>query len=372
MTNAPKKIAFVANTARSFLLFRADLIRHYVRQGHKVVCLAPQDGTAGEDITAMGAEYRPIPLTRSGLNPLQEITSFKNLYRELSAIRPDFIVSYTIKPNTYVPVVASLLDVPCLAVVTGLGYAFMSSSLKAKVAAKIFLTGLKRADTVWFLNETDRAALTKISPSLQSRSGILQGEGVDPSFYAPMPRQEYPKTIFLMIARLLKDKGILEYAAAAKNINAKRNDVEFRVLGDLDAGNPTGLSASEWDTILQEGNLTYMGSCNDVRPHIANADCIVLPSYREGISRALLEGASMARPMVATDVPGCREIVKDDYNGYLCKAIDEVSLQESLEKFLCLADTQKENMGRNARQTVIDQFSTEVILKQYDDLILKS
>lgn len=370
MADTGKKIVFVANTARSFLLFRADLIRHYVQKGHKVYCIAPSDGTADGDIAALGADFRPVALTRSGLNPLQEVESFRALYRHISNISPDFIVSYTIKPNTYVPVIASLLDIPCLAVVTGLGYAFMSKSIKAKIAATVFLTGLKRADNVWFLNEADKTILGQIAPALQGKSGILPGEGIDPAFYAPAPKQEKTKTVFLMIARLLKDKGILEYAAAAKRLKQVRNDVEFRVLGDLDAGNPTGLSAAEWDALLGEGDVTYIGSCKDVRPHIAASSCIVLPSYREGLPRVLLEGASMGKPMVATDVPGCNDIVTDGHNGFLCRAFDEASLTDSLGKFLDLSGSQRADMGDNARRTVLERFSTNIVLQQYDDLIL--
>lgn len=370
MTIASKKIAFVANTARSFLLFRADLIQHYARQGHKVYCLAPEDGTAGQEIESLGATFKSVPMSRSGSNPIEEAGTVYALYRHLSVIRPDHIISYTIKPNTYAPVIAALLNIPSLAVVTGLGYAFMSRSFKAKVASKVFLSGLSHADSVWFLNEADRTVLTGIAPKLTDASDILPGEGIDPDYYAPQPKADNAKTVFLMIARLLKDKGILEYAAAARQIRLVRDDVEFHVLGGLDAGNPTGLTQQEWDNIVEEGDIAYLGAADDVRPYIAQADCIVLPSYREGLPRVLLEGASMSRPMVATDVPGCADIVRDGTNGFLCKAFDSVSLADSMGKFLALNDQERMEMGRNARQTVLDMFSTKVVTDKFDSLIL--
>jgi glycosyltransferase involved in cell wall biosynthesis len=369
MTRVPT-VMMISNTARSFWLFRRHLIADLVARGCRVVCVAVPDDLVGQ-IKSLGAEFMPLPLSRSGMNPAAEIRSVWHLYRLLTTIRPAVVVTYTIKPNTYTPVLARLLKIPCLAVVTGLGYSFLDGSARAGLAARIMAFGVSFAPHIWILNNDDRLELQRRHVKWASRAQVIAGEGIDTSHFNAWPLPNNGFVTFLMNARLLKDKGVMEYAAAARIVRAKYPETRFLLIGGHDHGNPSAISDLEYTRIVKGGDITYLGTMADVRPHIAASDCNVLASYREGVPLVLLEGASMARPLIATDVPGCRDVVDNHQNGLLCRARDAGDLARAMFEFIALPYETRTQMGQAARDKILREFDVSIVLAAYHALLAR-
>lgn len=367
----PPHIVFVSNTAASLVRFRGHIISGLMQDGVRVSCLAAPDVETEKTLRDLGVEFYPVSLSRAGVAPFQEIKSVFQLYRILKRISPDLVVSYTIKPNAYVPFLAKFLAIPSLAVVTGLGYAFIQKSLKAKVARTILSTGLSFAKRVWTLNQDDADVLGGYYPFLKSKLHMVAGEGIDTDYFDDRKIQasSYHPQSFLMISRILRDKGIVEYAAAAKLVRQNFPDAIFYLLGDLDMDNPAALSRDEFDTLCRDFPITYLGVATDVRPSIVNAAFSVLPSYREGVPLALLESAALRRPMIATDVAGCKDVVEDGVNGFLVELRSAESLAQAMGKALSLSEDRFYAMKEEARRIVCKKFSAPIILDVYRQTI---
>ncbi len=366
----PHHILFVSNTAQSLWNFRREVIADMIETGHHVTCVAASDGTE-KNLRDLGVNFISISLSRAGINPFSEMALIFQLFKILITQRPDFVISYTIKPNAYMTVLSKLMGVPCLAVVTGLGYAFLTDTLRARLARGLLKMGLIFAHHIWFLNNEDADKICAGSSILTQKSSILEGEGIDTqvfddALYAPPPEKPF---VFLMIARILKDKGIYEFADAAKIVKKTYPDTVFRVIGALDSDNPAGLSSEEWGILCTQCSLEYLGVAGDVRPLIAAAHVCVLPSYREGIPRALLEAASMRRPLIATDVAGCRDVVREGLTGFLVPSHDTQALAQAMVKMLSLSADDFMSMKQEARHDIQNRFGIDIIVKRYRDII---
>lgn len=370
MTTGKKTVLLFCNTFAAMLQFRGALIKDLVAQGHNVVVAAQTDGTSELEIAQMGATIAQVPLNRSGFNPFQELMLIISIVRIFRKMRPDIIFSYTIKPNVYSLPIARLWRIPSVAVVTGLGYAFLNKGVLPWLARTLLRTSLARATHIWFLNRADQKMICGARAALQGRSSILPGEGINTGWYVQSPLPA-PPTRFLMIARLLVDKGIREYVAAAKKVCQTHKDVQFDILGPFDPGNPASIGQAELDEAIAHPQINYLGVTDDVRPFLAACHCVVLPSYREGIPLVLLEAAAVARAQIATDVPGCNDVVIDGRNGFLCQMADVDSLATSLEKFINLPTKERAEMGAAARDDVVRRFDERIIFRCYQDKIAK-
>jgi glycosyltransferase involved in cell wall biosynthesis len=198
---------------------------------------------------------------------------------------------------------------------------------------------------------------------------LLHGEGVDLDEYAFAPLPQRERFVFILIGRLLWDKGVAEYVEAARRLRAKYPHARFQLLGPVGVDNPSAISRTEVDAWERDNVIEYLGEAHDVRPHIANADCVVLPSYREGVPRTLMEASAMGRPVVATDVPGCREVVEDGVTGFLCEAKNADSLAGTLERMLTLGEAQRAAMGVKGRENVAREFDEKVVVERYKGTI---
>ena len=366
-----KHILLVSNTAFSLWNFRRDIIRDMVASGYRVTCIADDNDTIAQDICSLGVDYISAPISRSGMNPFVELSLFIQLWHEMRCIKPDMVVTYTIKPNTYIPIIARLLNIPCVAVVTGLGYAFLQNTLRASIARASLKFGLLAATRVWVLNKGDLEHITNSSATIRTKTDIVPGEGIDTDYFddAAFPQKAGGKFVFLMIARALKDKGVIEYAEAARIIRSKYPQAVFQLLGGVDPGNPAAIAADELAKLCQGSGIEHLMPVSDVRPFIAVADVCVLPSYREGIPSALLEAASMRRPMIATDVAGCRDVVEEGINGFLVPAKSAIALVNAMEKMLNLDETSIQSMKEAARRTVCERFAKEIIIRHYQQIL---
>jgi glycosyltransferase involved in cell wall biosynthesis len=364
-----KKIIFLANTAESLWRFRRAIMTDLIKSGYDVACIAPPDPFVHE-LQKLGIRFLSLRLHRCGIHPFQELRALYDIAQHLKHEQPDVLFTYTIKPNVYGTIIAYLLKIPCVAVVTGLGYAFLNSTLRARVARFLLGRGLSAARHIWFVNQDDLNRLVKAGMTPASRSSVLPGEGLDTNYFAPRSKPANQTGLhFLMISRLLIDKGVREFLAAAKSIRQQQPTAEFHLIGPLDTGNPAALPKPELDNAIASGDIIYHGRQHDVRPMIAASDCVVLPSYGEGLPTVLLEAGAMARPVIATDVPGCRDVIIKGINGFLCTARHEQSLTDTLRLIIAMPEQDRIKMGLQAREHIKTSFDQAIILRYYHDMI---
>jgi glycosyltransferase involved in cell wall biosynthesis len=362
-------IAVCSNTAFSLFNFRAGLIKALIAEGHRVVAVAPEQAPYVDKLRQLGAEFIPWSLSGRSTNPGEETRALLRLVGIYRYLRPDIAFHYTIKAVIYGAIASARGGFPCVSVITGLGYVFLNSGWSSRIARALYRFTLKRSAEVWFLNTDDCATFQQLQLVNGVKTLNLPGEGVDMQYFAaaPLPSRgsESPERTFLMVARLLRDKGVLELVEAARRLRYVVPGIRFQLLGAADDENPTAISRVQVDEWVAEGVVEYLGVASDVRPFVARAHCIVLPSYREGVPRTLLEAAAMERPVVATDVPGCRDVVVPQKSGLLCRPRDATDLAEKIMAVARMDDASLMAMGRFGRQHVAAHFDERIVIDAY-------
>jgi glycosyltransferase involved in cell wall biosynthesis len=371
------RIALVCNTAFAIYTYRQGLIRALVARGVEVTVIAPRDRTTAL-LEQMGCRCIEFHVASKGTNPRDDLRTMMALYKLYRTIRPHIVFHYTIKPNIYGSIAAKLAGVDSVAVTTGLGYVFIQKSRAAKIAKALYRFAFQFPREIWFLNKDDEAAFRDRGLLAHpERARLLHGEGVDLDQFAftPMPdhkngdENNQRAFSFVLIGRLLWDKGVGEYVEAARRLRATYPAVRFQLLGPVGVDNPSAISQAEVDAWVREGIIDYLGEAHDVRPLIAAADCVVLPSYREGVPRTLMEASAIGRPIVATNVPGCREVVEDGVNGLLCEVRNVDSLAAKLAQMLEMSDGERHAMGERGRAKVAREFDERGVVERYKSLI---
>ncbi|MED9996544.1 MAG: glycosyltransferase family 4 protein [Paludibacteraceae bacterium] len=365
-----KHILLVGNTAWSMYNFRGNLMRNLVSNGYKISVLSPFDKEYFPLIESTGAQCYDLPISAKGTNPIEDLSLVWKIRSYIKQLKPDFAFFYTIKPNIYGGFAARLCKIPFIPVTTGLGYTFIVDNWVSKLARKLYKFSFKGADNVWFLNEDDKKDFLKYKILPEEKTFVLNGEGVDTGRFAIA---ELPKgNSFLLMARMLWDKGVGEYVEAARVLKKGYPDAEFNLLGFLNAENPAAISEDQIKAWEKEGVVKYLGVTKDVRPFLKKTTALVLPSYREGIPVSLLEAASMARVIVTTDAVGCRNAVDDAVNGFLVPIKDAASLAEAMRKVIVMSDEEKMEMGLAGRKKVENEFAEEKVFEVYKSVLEKS
>jgi glycosyltransferase involved in cell wall biosynthesis len=363
------KIVICLNTAWNLINFRAGLIRALVAAGHDVLAVAPEDKYAA-GLRSLGCRYLAFSMDSKSTNPLTDILLMLRFVRLFARERPDVYLGYTIKPNIYGSLAAQFVDVPIIINnIAGLGGVFIRGGWLVLVARFLYRVALRRSTKVFFQNHDDRRVFVNVGLVRAEVAELLPGSGIDLNRFTPVLKgignRINPSFRFLLIARLRRDKGILEFVEAARILRKRWPCVEFALLGFMDLKDPSSITRSELDLWAAEGVTNYLGESDDVRVQLSMTDCVVLPSYREGTSRALLEAAAMALPIITTDVAGCREVVDDGVNGYLCKVKDVKDLVAKMEKILLLSVTDRSEMGLRGRRKVEAEFDEEIVIEKY-------
>ncbi|MBK9580716.1 MAG: glycosyltransferase family 4 protein [Saprospiraceae bacterium] len=328
-----------------------------------VVVIAPVDEyiTYKEKYQSV-RHYNLRLLDRDSTNPIKDILLVLELVRRYKQIKPDIILHFTNKPNIYGGIAAKITGSKSIAVVTGLGYAFINKGYVRRVMTWLYQFSSRFHQKFIFENIEDRELFAQLGIVSGDKAISVKGCGVDTTWYHPYPNGQLKgKTIFTFIGRLLYDKGIREFVEAARLIKKQRKDVEFWIVGELDAENPATIDKDDLVRWVEEDVVYYHGFIKDVRNIIAESDCIVLPSYREAIPRTITEGMSMAKPVITTDTAGCREAVEIGVNGYLVKLKDVNSLVQTFENFLNLSYSDKIRMGDAGRLKAINEFDDKMI-----------
>lgn len=346
-----------------FVNYRRSLIRVLVQAGHSVTIVAAADGHEAT-LRASGANVVCQPFNRGSLNPLHDLgLAFGYLvaFRKLS---PDVIVSFGIKPVIYGSIAATLLRIRHAAVITGLGSAFATAGWLRRLAGMLYRLGLASAERVFFLNADDQQYFLQHTVVPSAKTALLPGEGIDTHHFS---LQEWPSgtPCFLFVGRLIGDKGVREFVEAARTVRESLPQARFQLLGKIDADNPSGVPECEVRTWAASGAVSYLGAHEDVRPFIAASHVVVLPSYREGVPRALLEAAACGRPVLATDVAGCREVVVAGETGWLCAPRSAVALAEAMLAAAGRPPAELAAMGRKGRDHVERRFADAQVCAAY-------
>jgi len=360
----PRRVVLAANSSRNIVIFRSGLIRALKAEGYDALVVAPHDPHAEERLKQLDVERIVVRIDRAGLNPFADLRLFLRYRRILQDQRPAAFLGFTIKPNIYGCIAARTLGIPAIANISGLGTVFIKRGPLLALVAALYRLALSRAAVVFFQNPDDLGLFVERRMVRVDQARLLPGSGIDLERFAPSPLPEGPPT-FLLIARLLGDKGVREFVAAARQLRPEVPGARFQLLGPLDEGNRTAIRRHERDGWIAEGVVDYLGETDDVRPFVEQATAVVLPSYREGLPRSLLEAAAMARPLIATDVPGCREVVGDGETGFLCRARDSSSLAAAMKRLAGLPAEARKAMGAAARQHVEAKFSETVVIAAY-------
>jgi glycosyltransferase involved in cell wall biosynthesis len=364
-----KKIILVSRCAWTLFNFRAGLLRALKHVGYTVIGGGANGDGFDAHIQDLGVSFVPLPIDKRGISLRADIKLLWTLYRWYRSERPAVVHHFTIKPVIYGSIAARLAGVPRICnTITGLGYVFIEEDvtwLRYLVKWQYFVA-LACAHFTFFQNEDDLSYFTSHGLVATKKAGLLPGSGVDCSFFAPpsrILRSETTSVIFLLVARLLREKGVEEFVEAARLVTREFPGCEFQLLGPRDERNPTVVSKGELDQWQQEGVITWLGETSDVRPFVDRADVVVLPSYREGTPRSLLEAAAMAKPIITTQTVGCREVVDDGINGFLVPVKDAKALAEAMIRLICEPDL-RERMGKAGRTKMEQEFDEKIVIQK--------
>lgn len=361
-----KTILFCSNHLNDLIIFRGDVIRRYIEKGYKVIALVPYNNSFNREIP-YGLKIIYKPLTRSSVNIVGDLPFLKELRRLISS-KPYHVFSYTIKPNLYCVWLCKYYDVPLTAMVPGIGYVGNNKSITAKFGKILYKGALKRANSVLTLNTHNRDILINDFRLMPNKVKLLEGgEGVDLNHYKFSPLPNSDSVSFLMIGRILADKGYREYIAAAKKVQKQFPDISCQLLGYIDTENPEGISKEEIDKDVSEGTIEYLGYTNDVLPFAKNAHSIVLPSYHEGLSRTLIEAAALGRIIICSNISGCKETVDEGINGFLVPPKDSDSLAEAMIKVIKMPQEELMNMSLASRRIAEQEFGMDKVYEIYDN-----
>ena len=365
-------IIVIGALPESLINFRGELVKTFVDNDYKVTTMAAQTEPAIESrLAKMGVDFKSFPVQRNGLNPVADLKTLTVLRKTFQSLKPDVVLAYTIKPVVWGGLASRTVpSARFYALITGLGFAFQEGSLKRKLLSQLvtilYRIALKHADQVIFQNPDDLAEFVSRNIVPASKCALVNGSGVDIGLYTHSPIHS-GSPVFLSIGRLLGEKGFREYAHAAQIVKLKYPDAIFQLLGPEDPS-PDGIPLAEVEQWHKQGKIEYLGSTNDVRPYLQNCHIYVLPSYHEGMPRTVLEAMAIGRPILTTDVPGCRETVITGENGYLAPKADAEALAECMIWFI-ENRVQWDRMGNRSRELAEEKYDVHKVNSEIMDII---
>jgi len=361
-----KNIAILESNILGTNTIRRKLTGFLMEKGYNVTVLAT--GSDAEINLARSRGFNVIDLKASNQDISGIWQYMRNIKKALKNSKADVCLTFTIRSAIWGNIVTRQLKIPTITSITGIGPLFDSNHFTYKAARLFYKFVLRKTQKVFFQNKTDMNLflIKKFVPP--SKAKTIPGSGIDYEYYKPVhPVKENKKIIFLFISRLIKDKGILEFLEAARILKDQLPEAEFHVMGPLWTQNLKRIivTQQELDFWVEQGLINYLGYADDVRPFIASADCIVLPSYREGLSNVLLEAGSMEKPCITCDVPGCNDIVIDNVTGFLCEVKNAEDLAKKMERMYALTNKERQQMGAAARAEIIKKFDKKIVLDAY-------
>lgn len=362
----PKKILILANHIDWVFSLRKELIERFIKDYSVIISIPYKKSEKIEYFKNLGCDFEYIKYEARSTNIFKELNLIKEYKKIIQQIKPDIILAYTIKPNIYGTYVAKKFKIPIILNVTGLGFGFNNNSIKHLVI-NMYKYACKNASFIFFQNEENYRYFIDNKIAEKAKSKIIPGSGVNLEKFKPTKKSKDDGiTRFLFIGRIMKEKGIEEYLEAAKYISNKYSNVEFQIVGPYEEERYKDVISN-----LNNPKIKYLGKSDDVRKEIKEVDCIINPTYHEGMSNVLLEGAAMGKPLMASNISGCKEIVEDGVNGYLFEPKNTQNLIEKIEEFLKLSSSEREKLGRAGRQKVEENFDRNIVIKAYLETIDK-
>lgn len=355
-----KQLLVLTNNIGGLHSFRKEVMKAFVDAGYEVCISAPDKDPRSSYFEQIGCKVIHTTFQRRSMNPIGDLRLLWKYGKLIWRIKPNAVLTYTIKPNIYGGIACRLLNVPQVANITGLGDSIENGGWLQKLTLALYRIGLGKARTVFFQNQRNKEFIVSRHIT-RGENILLPGSGVNLEHHTLQPYPQDENIVkFLFIARLLKDKGTEEYFETAKNIKRKYPHTEFQILGACE-----GKYQEELDLLVGQGIINYLGTTTDVRPYIGNAHCTVMPSYHEGMSNVNLESAANGRPIITTNIPGCRETVDDNVTGLLANPRDTADLTDKVEKFIRLPYTQKKEMGLAGRKKIEREFNRQLVIERY-------
>jgi glycosyltransferase involved in cell wall biosynthesis len=359
------KIVVAVNSSWNLINYRMTLIKSLVSAGYEVITVAPSDAYF-ERLGALGCRNLIMSMDANGVNPLRDLSLLWSFLRLFWSERPDLYLGFTAKPNLYGSLIAHFFGVPVINNIAGLGLVFTNVSWLTHLLSLLYRLILPRSAKVFFQNNEDQEMFISKGFVQQKTADCLPGSGVDLTKYATVPLPNNSRIRFLLIARMLWEKGVGEFVEASRLLKKQGIDAECCLLGFIDVKNHNAISQKQIDTWVDEGVISYLGASDEVASEIAKADCIVLPSfYREGTPRSLLEGAAMGRPIITTNSVGCRDVVEHGLNGYLCIPKDPSDLANKMAQIVTRSSDERTAMGVFSREKAEREFDEEIVIKKY-------
>ncbi len=363
-----KKILISINTAWNLLNFRAGLINGLISSGFELIAVAPKDKYVAE-LELLGCRFVHLEMDNQGTNPVLDLLLLWRYWRLLKSENPDICLFYTVKPNVYGSLASSFCRIPFINNVSGLGAVFIQGGLLRRFVSALYRLAFRNSNRVFFQNRDDLRLFLENKLVKVELTDVLPGSGVNLRHFTPTDDAvSKPLTFpfqFLLIARMLKDKGVVEFVNAAQLLKESGVKAEFCLLGFLDIKNPAAISSEKIKEWTDKGYVKYLGATADVREHISLAGCIVLPSYREGTPRTLLEAAAMSKPIITTNVAGCKDVVEHGLNGFLCEVKNAQDLALKMKEMLVLSEDQRRLMGQNGRLKMEKKFDEQIVVQNY-------
>ena len=354
-----KRILVLANNDVGLYRFRKDLLAALLNTGHEVYISLPNGGFVPE-LVQLGCRYLETPIDRRGMNPIQDSKLFNQYRAMLRKVKPDLVITYTIKPNIYGGLACRMAHIPYAVNITGLGSAIENGGWLKRFVLSLYRPALKDAKVIFFENTGNRDTLVATGVVPKGRDVVLNGAGVNLEDYPYQPYPQEGPVRFLFVGRIMREKGVDEFFAAARRMKQNYGDgVEFHIVGSFEEAYKPLM-----DELAQAGVVKYHGYQSDMKPFYAMAGCVVLPSYHEGMSNVLLEAAASGRPLITSDIPGCREAVENGVSGYLCPVKNAGALYDAIQRFAELPKDLKTEMGGRGRARMEQHFSKKAVVTE--------
>jgi len=367
-----KKIIISANSAWNVINFRKGIVLELINHGFEVVVVSPKDECVAK-LCDFGCQHMNINIDNKGINPVNDLYLIFQYLKIFYQVEPNVILTYTVKPNIYGSLAAYILSIPIVNNISGLGTAFIRGGLLGRIVNFLYKISLRKSECVFFQNHDDENLFLKKNLVTKGQVSVLPGSGVNLEYYQPsksnIVNKDHDEFVFLLIARLIWDKGVKEYVDAARIIQKEGLNAKFQILGFLDIDNQTAIPRSDIDLWTREGVIEYLGPTDDVRPFIQRSDCIILPSYREGTPKTLLEAATMGKPIITTNVEGCKEVVDDGISGYLCSVRDSDDLSRKMQTILSMNYKDVVKMGLEGRKKMELEFDEKIVIDKYISIV---
>mgnify|MGYP000005748382 FL=1 len=361
-----KKIAIVLNSAWQGYNFRLNLARELKNNNYDVSFLALEDEKYSSKLKKE-FNFVNIDFNAKSINPFNDLKVCFSLYKVFKTIKPDIVLNFTIKPNIYSSIISKILKIPSINNITGLGTVFIKKSLITQVVKLLYKVSLYCSDFIFFQNSDDQQLFVDLNLLSLKKSAILPGSGVDTKKFSPQSRKNWSTFRFLMVARLIKDKGVYEFIEAAKLL--KDDTIEFWILGERGVVNKTAIGRDEITNLSNQKVVNFFDKTDDVKSFLDRVDCVVLPSYREGCPRCIMEASSVELPVIVSDVPGCRQVVDNNVTGLYCKVRDSQDLLIKMKSILKMTTNERKRMGQRGRKKMEEEYDESIVIESYKQKI---